>query len=499
MLKVSQYDYIRTAHRFYGKSIKQISRETGHSRNTIRRALRGEYNDYKTRSQQPYPSLGNYLKIIDKWLKEDKDRPPKQRHTATRITQRLKKEHGYKGGSSTVSRYVREAKLKIGIGNQRAFIPLEIENLGEAEVDWGTAYVILNKVKTKVKSFCMRSKYSGKHFVRLYPCERQQAFFDGHVKAFEYFGGIFPVIVYDNLTTAVRKVFQGKKRIEQESFTKFHAYYSFVPRFCNVAAGHEKGGVEGIVGFSRRNYMVPIPEAQSLDELNDRILSECVAYGDHRIKDRSGTVDELFSQEQEKLLSLPPDKFCNIVIADGKSDKYSTVIVDKNRYSVPTEYAQLKLKVLLFVDKVEIYWDSKLIAVHKRLFHNNKWSLNPDHYLDLIQKRPQAFESARPIKQWRKVWPESHEILLKRFCEKQGQTAGIKDFISVLMFYRDHSEPDVKDAVEKAVRGNLSSSAGVKSLLCHSKMDDMETEPLDHWDRLPTPDVAIYGELGGVR
>lgn len=137
MLKVSQYDYIRTAHRFYGKSIKQISRETGHSRNTIRRALKGEYSNYKSRQEQPYPVLGVYLTIIDKWLKEDKDRPPKQRHTATRIAQRLKKEHGYAGGFSTVCRYVREAKLRIGIGKQRAFIPLEVENNGEAEVDWG--------------------------------------------------------------------------------------------------------------------------------------------------------------------------------------------------------------------------------------------------------------------------------------------------------------------------------------------------------------------------
>lgn len=499
MLTVPQYDYIRTAHRVYGKSIKQIARETGHSRNTIRRALKGEYSHYKPRAQQPYPVLGPYLSIIDGWLKEDQDRPRKQRHTATRIIQRLKKEHGYTGGASTVSRYVREAKLRMSLGKQRAFIPLEVENLGEAEVDWGTAYAILDGVKTQVKYFCMRSKFSGDHFVRLYPCERQQAFFDAHVKAFEYFGGIFPVIIYDNLTAAVQKVLKGKKRILQENFSKFHAYYSFTPRFCNVAAGHEKGGVEGIVGFSRRNYMVPVPEAKNLEELNEKILAECIAYGDHTIKNRPGTVSELASQEKGKLLPLPAEEFCNIVISDGKSDKYSTVIVDKNRYSVPTEYAQLKLKVLLFVEKVEIYWDSKLIALHKRLYNNNQWSLNPDHYLDLIQRRPQAFESARPIKQWRKVWPESHEILLGRFCEKQGQTAGIKDFISVLMFYRDHSEPDVKEAVEKAIKANLSSSDGVKSLLYRSQMDEMKMEPLDQWDRLPAPDVAVYGELGGVQ
>lgn len=495
---MSQYDFIRTAHRVYGKSIKQISRETGHSKNTIRRALKGEYSNYKSRQQQPYPVLGSYLTIIDRWLKEDKDRPPKQRHTATRIAQRLKKEHGYAGGLSTVYRYVREAKLRIGIGKQRAFIPLEIENLGEAEVDWGTAHVILNEIQTKIKFFCMRSKYSGKHFVRLYPCERQQAFFDAHVKAFSYFGGVFPVLIYDNLTTAVQKVLKGKKRIKQENFSKFHAYYNFTPRFCNVAAGHEKGGVEGIVGFSRRNYMVPVPHARSLEELNEKILAECHAYGDHKIKNRPGTVDELFVEEKEKLLSLPPEVFSNIVISDGKSDKYSTVIVDKNRYSVPTEYAQLKLKVLLFTEKVEIYWGNKQIAAHKRLYSSNQWCLNPDHYLDLIQRRPQAFESARPIKQWRKVWPASLENLLERFCEKQGQTAGVKDFISVLMFYRDHSQSDVEDAVEKALKANLSTSEGVKSLLFYPKTKETKPKPLVQWNRLPAPDMAVYGQLGGL-
>lgn len=499
MLTVSQYDYIRTAHRVYGKSIKQIARETGHSRNTIRRALRKEYSNYKPREKQPYPVLGPYLTIINKWLKEDQDRPRKQRHTATRITKRLQKEYEYTGGSSTVSRYVREAKLRIGLGNQRAFIPLLVENLGEAEVDWGTAYVLLDGVQTKIKFFCMRSKFSGKHFVRAYPCERQQAFFDAHIKAFEYFGGVFPIIIYDNLTTAVQKVLKGKKRILQESFSRFHAYYSFIPRFCNVAAGNEKGGVEGIVGFSRRNYMVPVPEARNLDAFNEKIIAECIAYGGHRIKNRSGTVSELFSQEKEKLLPLPADEFSNIVISDSKSDKYSTVIVDKNRYSVPTNYAQLKLKVLLFTEKVKIYWDKKLIAEHRRLFNNNKWCLNPDHYLDLIQRRPQAFESARPIKQWREVWPKSFEILLERFCEKQGQTTGIKDFISVLMFYRDYAKPDVQDAVEKAIEANLSTSDGVKSLLLYPKLEETNIEPLSQWGQLSAPDVSIYTELGGLQ
>lgn len=500
MLTVAQYEYIRTAHRVYGKSIKQIVRETGHSRNTVRKALKGEYFNYKTRDSQPFPVLGPYVKIIDVWLNDDVDVPKKQKHTATRIVQRLQREHGYTGGPSTVRRYVRDAKLRLGDGMSKGFIPLEILNNGEAEVDWGTAHVDLDGHRTKVKYFCMRAKFSGRHFVRIYPCERQQAFFDAHIKAFEFFGGVFPVLIYDNLTTAVKKVLKGKKRIEQEGFTRFHAYYSFTPRFCNVASGHEKGGVEGAVGYARRNYMVPIPKTSSLDELNEKILNDCVSHGNHKIKNRNGTVDELFDQEKKGLRALPAGEFCNVEIADSKADKYSTVIVDKNRYSVPTRYAQLKVKVLQFADRIEIYWDHKLIATHERLFSNNKWQLNPDHYLDLLKRRPQAFESARPIAQWRKTWPKSLDNLLERFCTAQGQTAGIKDFISVLMFYRDHTESDIQDAVEKALESNLSTSDGVKTLLFQSENEIYKPPvPLEQWEQLPDPDVKVYGKLGGLQ
>jgi hypothetical protein len=287
------------------------------------------------------------------------------------------------GRFTTVFRYVREGKLWIGMGRQRAFIPVETDHTGQAEVDWGTAPVILDGIQTRITFFCMRSKYSGKQFVRLYPCETQQAFFDAHLKAFGYFGGVFPVLLYDNLTTAAQKVLKGKKRFEHERFSKFHAYYNFEPRFSNVAAGHEKGCAEGLAGFLRRNYMVPVPEARSLEALNEAILTKCLACGNQRIKNRPGTVDELFAQEKEKLLALPPEAFSNIVILDSRSDNFSTVIVDKNRYSVPTEYAQLKLKVLLFIEKVEIYWDNTLIAAHGRLYSNNQWCLNPDHYREL--------------------------------------------------------------------------------------------------------------------
>jgi len=274
---MDQYELIRTGYRVYGKNISEMARITRHSRNTIKKAIRGEPWGYKERSHQPFPVLDKYLSVIDGWLTGDKGSPKKQRHTARRVYNRLVEEHGYEGSEPTVRRYVRFAKMTLGIDTPCAFIPCDPEAGHEGEVDWGTATAILAGKETRLKFFCMRSKYSGKHFVRFYLCERQQAFFDAHLHAFSFFGGIFPILIYDNLTTAVHKVLHGRDRIEQEEFVKFRTYHSFAARFCNPASGNEKGGVEGLVGFARRNYMVPVPEAASLEELNEKVLRQCVS------------------------------------------------------------------------------------------------------------------------------------------------------------------------------------------------------------------------------
>ncbi len=497
MLKVDQYNFIRTSHRVYGKKIKEIARETGHSKNTIKKVLRGEYRGYREREKQPFPALEPYLEIINGWLKGDREVPKKQRHTAVRVYNRLKAEHDFQGAETTVRRYVRQAKLRLGLDGRQVFIPCDPEAGVEGEVDWGRCHAILGGQKTLLKFFCMRSKYSGKHFVWCYPCERQQALFDGHIRAFAFFGGVFPVLIYDNLTTAVQKILKGKKRELQESFDKFRAYYNFSPLFCNPGQGHEKGGVEGLVGYARRNYMVPVPEADTLEQLNERLLAASVSYGDHRIAGREQTVNELYEKEKSHLIALPEVVFGNLQTATGKINKYSTILVDKNRYSVPTAYAYCKASIVLHVDRVAIFYANKNIASHDRLFSNNKWGLNPDHYLELIQQRPQAFHSARPIRQWRNNWPDCLERLLELFIQKQGDTKGVKDFISVLMLYKDHDDNEIETAIEKALYANTGSSDAVKHILLNAHCQAVDFESLKNWQTLPPPDVSVYHKIGG--
>ena len=497
MLTVDQYEHIRIGRRVYGKSIKKLQRETGHSKNTIRKVLRGEYQGYSERKNQPYPVLGAYLDIIDTWLKGDKESPKKQRHTAKRIYDRLVEEHDFPGKQSNVRRYVRDAKIRIGVNAPKVFIPSDPELAREAEADWGTVTAIIAGEPMTLKFFCMRSKYSGKHFVRCYPCERQQAFFDAHMHAFAFFGGIFKTIIYDNLTTAIQKVLKGKGRTEQDSFSKFRAYYNFTPRFCNVSSPHEKGGVEGIVGYVRRNYMVPVPQAESLEELNRKLLEKCRLYGNHVIHGREHTVNEFFEHEKERLLALPHVPFENIALTQAKIGRYSTVIADENHYSAPNKYAGLKVRVILSVTTVDIFYNGQKVATHNRLYGKNKWQLDPDHYLELIKKRPESFDTARPIQGWRKSWPPSLEKLLDKLTASHGRTKGIKDFISILELYCKHDVSDVEAAVELALEYHVSSAEGVKHILLHSVADAVPAS-LGGWPEAPIPDVSIYSQLGGI-
>lgn len=366
------------------------------------------------------------------------------------------------------------------------------------KADWGRAIAIMQGARIPFHFFCMRSKFSAKPFIRAYPCEKQQAFFDAHVHAFNFFGGVFPAIVYDNLTSAVQKVLMGRARIEQEGFRKLKAYYNFDARFCNPAAAHEKGGTEGMIGYIRRNYLVPIPVLESFEELNEKLLNACLRHGTHRTQGRTESVDNLFEREKAHLIPLPAVPMGNVYVSETRVNKYATVIVDKNHYSVPVSHVRLKVRVELTIDRVDIFYDGRRIASHARLFGNNKWQLDPQHYLELIRRKPGAFDSALVIRRWRKEWPACLERLLARFKERQGDTPGIKDFISVLMLYRDHPPEDIEAVVELALENSVSTSDGIKHILIYSGPEE-QFVPLQGWPATMIPDVADYAQLGVVR
>jgi len=509
MIGMDQYELIRTASRVYQNSIRQIARETGHHRKTIRKVLAGIEPHYRRQKEPSRRVMDAVSGVVENWLKTDLERPKKQRHTSHRIYGRLKEEHQFEGAESTVRRWVRERKAQLGLGKSQAVVPLDPEVAREAEVDWGSAVVRMEGETRTIKYFCLRSRYSGKIFVRAYPWERQEMFFDGHLHAFAHFSGVFPVLVYDNLKAAVKQILCGKGRVEQERFVAFRSYYTFEARFCNPEKGQEKGGVEGLVGYARRNFLVPVPEVKNFEELNGRLLERCLAHSRNRIGGREDerTIEQRAEAERPRLLALPDKPFENGKTIPVRISRYQTAQVDRNRYSVPTAYVGRQCWAQVNCDSVCLYADGRQIACHRRLFGNSRWQIDPLHYLELIRQRVGAFDSARPIRQWRPSWPTPYETMLSLLRQRRGDNQGTREFVRILQLHQQYSGQQVEGALAEALQYQTSSYEAVKHLLIRQQARMIETVPLQA-DLIPgvtdlqvaLPDLSRYDQLleGGL-
>lgn len=270
MTKVEQFDLIRREHFLHGKSVRQIAKQHRVHRRMVRQALNcAEPPRRKKYSKEEYKLTQPIKYFIDHWLQADKNAPNKQRHTSHRIFMRLVEEHGFNGAEPTIRKYVGQRRREL-FGFSEAFI-IQVHAAGEeAEVDWYEAQVDFVSGRSKVYIFQMRACASGKEFHIGFLTQSQQAFLEAHAAAFEYFNGVFKKIRYDNLASAVKKVLQGRKRIENERFTLFRSHYLFEAIFCKVGieGAHEKGGVEGGVGRFRKNYLVPVPKVNDINDFN---------------------------------------------------------------------------------------------------------------------------------------------------------------------------------------------------------------------------------------
>ena len=310
--RVELFEQIRRDREFGGLSTHALARKYGVHRRTVRQALESPLPPPRKRPEgRPAPKLGEWRALIDSWLEADRGAPRKQRHTAKRIDERLRDEHGVEVSERQVRRYVRERRQQLGELVDEVFVPLCSEPGAEAEVDWGEATVVIAGVARKVHLFQMRACFSGACFVQAHTRETQQAFLEGHVAALEFFGGVFGLIRYDNLGSAVKRVLRGRRRVETDRFVALRSHYLYESSFTRVGkeGAHEKGGIEGDVGRFRRSYLVPVPEVGSLGELNDLIAAVCITDLRRTIRGRRETVGEALGQEIDLLRPLPAEPF----------------------------------------------------------------------------------------------------------------------------------------------------------------------------------------------
>src|SRR5258705_7764212 len=305
MFEVEIYGRVRRAVRVEGKSQRAVAREFGLSRDTVRKMLQYAVPPGYQR-QQPIkrPKLGPWLGVIDAILNDDKQRPVKQRHTSKRIFERLKEERGFTGGYTIVKDYVRGEQLR----SREMFVPLT-HAPGEAQVDFGEALVVIAGVEQKAHYLAMDLPHSDDCFVAAFPAETTEAFLEGHVRAFAYFGGVPTRILYDNTKIAVAKILGGEERLRTRSFSELQSYYLFADKFRRPAKGNDKGKVEGLVGYARRNLMVPLPRVRTIDEFNVRLLAGCDKRQVAVLRGKKESIRERMKRDRLAFLPLPTDVF----------------------------------------------------------------------------------------------------------------------------------------------------------------------------------------------
>lgn len=490
MLTVHHYERIRRAYYVEKKSIRQIGREYGHGYWTVRRALgQSEPEAYRLRQPKEAPVLGAYKAQIETLLAENERLPRKQRYTSGKIY-RVLCQAGYQGAESTVRAYVSQQRKTVR--RPAFYLPLAFDPGVDAQVDWGEAAVIMQGEQVDVQLFVMRLCYSRKLFVMAFPTQRQEAFLLGHVLAFTHFGGVPHRISYDNLKVAVQQILEGRNRIEQTDFVRFRSHYLFDSRFCTPAQGHEKGGVESDVGYSRRNFLVPLPVLADFDELNTLLLAACSA-DDVRIVDRTAeAIGVRWQAEQPHLRPLPAHPFVCCVSREVTLNGYGAATFETNRYSVPADKARKHLTLRAYPFTIELLADNQVIATHKRCYGHQQDILDPLHYLALVAQRPGAFEHAQPLREWRAQWPPAYETLLASLRRQQpSESAAIRAFVQILELHQSYAPALVQTAIEQAVQENLTTPAGVR--FCLDRLLD-PTPTVAPLDLTAQPALATIGQ-----
>jgi transposase len=450
MIKMAQLENIRKMYFMEGLSIREISGRTGIHRDTISKYISMEEPkppEYKLRQERKHPVLGPYIPMIKQIIEDDKTRHRKQRHTGTKIFETLKNE-GFTGGYNTVMDFLRKEYRK----QKEAFLPLEFELGTHAEVDWIEAYFYLKGKEAKAHIFVMKLRGSGGFYARAYPFEKQEAFFDGHIKCFEFMNGVPYNIAYDNLKTAVKKILKGGNREEQDQFISLRTHYLYESIFCRPSKGNDKGGVENAGREAVRKFFVPYPEVDSFEEFNEYLHKECVKLLENNPK---------WEAERAALRPLPPIRFDGARYKEAKVNRYSMIQFETNRYSVPTMYVGEKVTIKATAEEVKIVYKDAMIASHPRIYGRYQEQIELDHYLELLLQKSRALDNTKVYK------PHTLAPIYEQYRRslKARSHKGNREFVRILMLHRDYLPAQVSEAIEIAMAYNVYSYDGVLNIL----------------------------------
>jgi len=501
--RVELFEAIRRDRRVEALSIRELAERHRVHRRAVRQALASALppprKEYVARSR---PAIDPWSLVIDGWLIADKDVHRKQRHTARRVWQRLVAEHGAVVSEVTVARYVARRRVELDLVKVEVCIPQTHEPGAEAEVDFGEFYTTINRRTVKVWMFVMRLSHSGRAFHIAYGTQAQEAFLEGHVLAFEHFGGVPARVRYDNLKPAVTRILKGRDRDEAERFVALRSQYGFESFFCQpgLKGAHEKGGVEGEIGRFRRGHLVPVPKVATLAALNEHIAAADLADDTRVITGRPITVGAAFAAERTTLMALPVEAFDPARLLTPRVDNRARICVRQCYYSVPARYVARRLAVRLTARTVQVFDGPKQVATHERAFGRYVEVLALDHYLEVLKTKPGGLPGATALVQAKAsgTFTHTHQRYWDANRKAHGDAAGTRALVEVLLAHRTMPAAVLVAAMDRAVKTGC---LDPQVVLIDARREQagrvapvIPIDALTRYDR-PTPSLTGYDEL----
>jgi transposase len=476
-----------------GMSQREAARHFNISRDSVAKMLAfSAPPGYRRQKPIKRPKLDGFTEIIDAWLDGDRDVRRNQRHTAKRVFDRLRAEHGFTGGYTIIKDYLRERERR----GREMFVPLA-HPPGHAQADFGEAIVIIGGVEQKAHFFVMDLPHSDACFVRAYPAATAEAWMDGHVHAFAFFGGVPLSVLYDNDRCLVSKILPDGTRKRATLFSALQSHYLFRDRYGRPGKGNDKGSVEGLVGYARRNFMVPIPRFASWEAFNAYLQARCRTRQEDILRGHTATIGERMQQDLAAMKPQPAATFEACDQTTGRVSSQSLVRYDTNDYSVPVAYGHHDVWLRGYVDEVVIGCRGEVIARHPRCYAREDVVFDPLHYLPLIERKPNALDQAAPLAEW-DLPPEF--ATLRRLMEARMSKMGRREYVQVLRLLETFGLDDLHVAVKNALKLGAVGFDAVKHLvLCHVEKRppklDLEVYPYLPRANVATTSAASYMSL----
>ncbi len=489
---MNQWTEIRRKVLVEGASKRSVCREYGLGWWTLDKILsHPEPPGYRSSAGRVKPKLGEFLGVIDEILEADKTAPPKQRHTARRIFERLRDEYGYSGCISQVRAAVQQSKAY----SKEVFVPLS-HPPGHAQFDFGEATVVVAGVEQKAALAVMTLPYSDVYFVSAYPRECTETFHAGHLAAFDFFGAVPLRTSYDNTSIAVKKIV-GRDRDVTREFLRLQSHFLFAAHFCRVRRGNEKGHVETHVGYSRRNLLVPVPSFASYAAFNEYLAAACYADLFRRVRGKAEDKAVRLVDDVAAMLALPTVGFEVRRVEQATANSLSLVRFDRNDYSVPTAFAHHGVTCLGGIDEVRILCGTEVVATHVRSWEKEGVFFDFRHYLALLERKPGALDFARPLDGV--CLPECLLVLRRRLEADLGHP-GVREFIKVLRLLERSTIRELTGAVTEALGIGATGADAITCILEHRKEMPVGLFSLDGRPHLKqvaveAPDLTAYRTL----